>query len=539
MYRGCPGTWEASPSPSKETARDAGRAKSQASRPQHTRREGANRCAGWYRRAEETKRGGMEGEESERLVVPRKRGNRPHRDPVEGRGRRMRDPNRRQTKGYRALNTVSTKLNRIAKLAREMPEVAITSLSHNIDIEWLREAWRRTRKDGAPGVDGQTAQEYERDLEGNLQSLLDRAKSGRYKAPPVKRVHIPKGTGSETRPLGIPTLEDKVLQRSVAMCLSAVYEQSFLDCSYGFRPRRSAHQALSALRESVMDMGQVWVVEVDIRRFFDSLDHSYLREILRERVRDGVILRLIGKWLNAGVLEGTSLSYPSSGAPQGGVISPLLANIYLHHVLDDWIAKRVAPRLKGPVRLIRYADDFVLVFRSEDDARRVYAALPERFAEYGLKLHPSKTRLIDFRQPPYSRKKKPKVSFDFLGFTLFWGRSRKGGWIVQWKTARDRFTRAVARIGAWCRRHRHAPLRWQHAALCRKVRGHYGYFGLTGNARSLRSFLAEVRRLWCKWLSRRNSRARVFWTRFRKIEAHYPLPPVRVIHSIYRHAANP
>jgi group II intron reverse transcriptase/maturase len=323
------------------------------------------------------------------------------------------------------------------------------------------------------------------------------------------------------------------------MVLEPIYEEDFLDCSYGFRPGRSQHDALEALWRSAMSMGGCWVLEVDVQSFFDNLDHGRIREFLDLRVRDGVVRRVIHKWLKAGVMRDGAIQRRETGTPQGGVISPLLANIYLHHVLDDWIAKRVAPRLKGPVQLIRYADDFVLIFRSEEDARRVYAALPERFAEYGLELHPSKTRLIDFRQPPYSRKKKPKVSFDFLGFTLFWGRSRKGGWIVQWKTARDRFTRALARIGDWCRRHRHAPLRWQHAALCRKVQGHYGYYGLTGNARSLRSFLDQVRRLWCKWLSRRNSRARVFWTRFRKIEAHYPLPPVRVTHSIYRHAAKP
>lgn len=449
------------------------------------------------------------------------------------------EPMRRKTIEMPSSETVSTKLDRIAKLAREMPGTAITSLSHHIDLEWLREAWRRTRKDGAPGVDGATASEYERELETNLQSLLDRAKSGRYVAPPVKRVYIPKGKSDEKRPLGIPTLEDKVLQRAVAMCLSAVYEQDFLECSYGFRPRRSAHQALESLREWTMRMGQVWIVEVDIRRFFDSLDHSFLRQILHERVRDGVILRLIGKWMNAGVLEGNELSYPDSGAPQGGVISPLLANVYLHHVLDVWLAERVAPALQGPMHVVRYADDFVLAFRVEHDARRVFAALPKRFEEFGLKLHPSKTRLIDFRQPTIGRKQKPKVSFDFLGFTLYWGRSRKGGWIVQWKTARDRLARSVARVKEWCRKHRHAPLRWQQQALNRKLQGHYSYYGLTGNFRTLGSFHDAVRRLWCKWLGRRHRRARVFWAKFQRLEAHYPLVRPRLVHSVHRPAANP
>ncbi len=219
--------------------------------------------------------------------------------------------------------TVSTKLERIAKLAREMPQAALATLAHNIDIDWLREAYRRTRKDGATGVDRQTAREYANNLDGNLRSLLERAKSGTYVAPPVRRVHIPKGDGSQTRPIGIPTFEDKVLQRAVAMALEAVYEQSFLDCSYGFRPGRSAHQALQLVQSQTVKMAGRWVLEVDIRNFFGTLDHSHLRNIVRKRVRDGVLLRLIGKWLNAGVMEDGAITYPESGTPQGGVVTPL------------------------------------------------------------------------------------------------------------------------------------------------------------------------------------------------------------------------
>ena len=252
---------------------------------------------------------------------------------------------------------MSTRRQRIAELAKQSPQMGFTSLAHLIDIDWLYEAYRRTRSDGAPGVDGQTAQDYEADLAGNLQALLDRAKSGSYRAPPVRRVHIPKGTGPETRPLGVPTFEDKVLQRAVALVLEAVYEQDFLDCSFGFRPGRSAHQALEALRQQTMQMGGGWIVEVDIRKFFDTLDHAHLRDLLQLRVRDGVLLRLIGKWLNAGVLEDGDLSFPEAGTPQGGVISPLLANVYLHYVLDVWFEREVKPRLRGPAFLIRYADD--------------------------------------------------------------------------------------------------------------------------------------------------------------------------------------
>jgi group II intron reverse transcriptase/maturase len=253
--------------------------------------------------------------------------------------------------------TVSTRLERIAKLAREIRDRPLTTLAHHIDVEWLREAYRRTRKDGARGVDGQSAEEYAKHLEENLRSLLDRMKSGTYRAPPVRRVHIPKGDGSETRPIGIPTFEDKVLQRAVAMVLEAVYEQSFYDCSYGFRPGRSAHDACEAQWTAVMQMGGGWILEVDIRKFFDTLDHEHLRTILSQRVRDGVILRLIGKWLNAGVMEHLVLSHPEAGTPQGGVISPLLANIFLHEVLDVWFANDVRPRLSGRAELVRYADD--------------------------------------------------------------------------------------------------------------------------------------------------------------------------------------
>jgi group II intron reverse transcriptase/maturase len=320
--------------------------------------------------------------------------------------------------------TVSTKLERIAKLAQCMRDKPLTTLAHHIDLQWLREAYRRTRKDGATGVDGQTAEQYAADLEGNLQRLLDRAKSGTYKAPPVRRVHIPKGNG-EMRPLGIPTFEDKVLQRAVAMVLEAVYEQEFLDCSYGFRPGRSAHQALDALHGEAMKMYGGWVVELDIRKYFDTIDHEKLREVLRRRVRDGVILRLVDKWLHAGVMEDGALSARESGTPQGGVISPILANIFLHAVLDVWFATGVRPRLRGRAFLVRYADDAVMLFQYEEDARGVMDVLPKRFGRYGLTLHPDKTRLVPFRCPGGRASRGPDKpgTFDFLGFTFHWGKS--------------------------------------------------------------------------------------------------------------------
>jgi hypothetical protein len=251
-------------------------------------------------------------------------------------------------------------------------------------------------------------------------------------------------------------------------------------------------------------------------------------------VRDGVLLRLIGKWLKAGVLEGTAASRSTMGTPQGGVISPLLANVYLHEVLDKWIAETVIPRLRGPVRLVRYADDFVLLFRNEEDARRVFDVLPDRFEKYGLKLHPEKTRLIEFRQPPYRRKERPRVSVDFLGFTLYWGRSRKGGWILKRQTAKASLTRSLHQIRQWCRRYRHLPVRDQHRVLSRKLRGHYAYFGLTGNGAALQRFRHEVQRIWCKWLARRSGRTSGAWRRFWRVTQRYPLPLVKIVHSTYR-----
>jgi RNA-directed DNA polymerase len=429
------------------------------------------------------------------------------------------------------LDNVSTKLQRIAELARKAPTMAIRTLAHHIDVEFLHVAYQQTRKDGAVGVDEQTAADYAVNLEGNLQSLLDRFKLGTYYASPVRRVEIPKPDGSK-RPLGIPTFEDKVLQRAVAMVLNAVYEQDFLDCSYGFRPGRSAHHALEALWHATMDVGGGWVLEIDIRHFFDSVGHGHLRAILDQRVRDGVIRRTIDKWLNAGVQHDGAIRYPDDGTPQGGVISPLLANVYLHEVLDVWFEREVRPRLDGSASLIRYADDATMVFAQEADARRVLSVLAKRFAKYGLTLHPEKTRLIDFRRPPGNGT--GPGSFDVLGFTHFWGPARKGNWVVQRKTSRSRFGRALHRVAEWCRQNRHRSVREQHKMLVAKVRGHYNYFGITGNSRALGRFWYEVKRVWKKWLGRRSGREQMTWERFALLVGRYPLPWPRVVHSVYR-----
>jgi group II intron reverse transcriptase/maturase len=441
-------------------------------------------------------------------------------------------------------DTVFTRQQRIAELAKRAPQMGFTSLNHHLDLQWLQEAYRRTRKDGAPGVDGQTAEEYEKDLEGNLRSLLERAKSGTYRAPPVRRVHIPKGTGGETRPIGVPTLEDKILQRAVVMILEAIYEQDFHDCSYGFRPKCSAHQALAELWRRVMQMGGGWILEVDIRKFFDTLDHARLRELLRLRVRDGVLLRLIGKWLKAGVMEDGAITRPAAGSPQGGVISPLLSNIYLHYVLDEWFERQVKPVLRGRAFIIRYADDFVIGFSDEGDAKRVEAVLPNRFAKYGLTIHSEKTRLVPFQRPPSRQGRQPSGpvqpgTFDLLGFTHYWGRSRRNNRGVKVRTAASRQRRALSTLAAWCRGWRHEPIPQQHYTLSQKMRGHYAYYGVTGNYRSLNRFYYAVRRIWRTWLSRRSWKSPLTWSRFERLLERFPLPPPRVVHSVYRLRAKP
>jgi RNA-directed DNA polymerase len=359
--------------------------------------------------------------------------------------------------GTQDLKTVSTKLERIAELAKRRPGVGLQTLAHHIDLDWLREAERRVRSDGVTGLDGRTAAEYADNLEGNLQSLLDRAKSGNdYRAPPVRRLRVTKGDGSKTRPPGISTFEDTILQTAVAMVLEAVYEQDFLPCSYGFRPGRGAHDALSALSAQTMALGGGWVLRADIDPFFDAVAQAKLREVLSQRVSDGVLTRLVARWLKAGAMDAGVARHPETGALQGGVISSLLANVYLHEVLDAWWERDVRPRMSGRTALVRHADAFVLVFEKEQDARRVGGLLPTRFETYGLKLQPEKTRLVRFERPdsqPLGGDGVPRASFNLLGFTHFWGKSAKGGWVVKRKTMTARLSRTlhgVSRRGAAC-----------------------------------------------------------------------------------------
>ncbi len=405
-----------------------------------------------------------------------------------------------------------------------------TSLHHLIDREWMLEAYRRTRKDGAPGIDGVTGADYEKDLEANLEDLLNRIKSGRYVAPPVRRHYIPKADGTK-RPLGIPTFEDKVAQRAVLMLLEPIYETDFLPCSYGFRRGRSAHDALDDLRKGIIEHRQRWVIDADVSKYFDTIPFSHLRSFLDLRIKDGVVRRMIDKWLNAGVLEEGTVHRPVAGTPQGGVISPELSNIFLHHVLDVWFEKVVKPRIHGECRLVRFADDFVLTFEHRLSGKRVLDVLGKRLGRYGLKLHETKTRYVDFRRKrPYGRHwMATATTFDFLGFTHVWGRSRRGKDVVRQITAKGRFARALKSVHDWCKRHRHLPVEAQRDHLALMIRGHCAYYGLGGNGKRLEWFRYQVIRIWRKWLTRRNRLRRLNWDRMNTLLKRYPLPSVRIV----------
>ena len=423
---------------------------------------------------------------------------------------------------------VLTKQNRIAEIAGSYPKEALHSLSQHIDLEWLYVAYRRTRRDGAVGIDGQSANEYEKNLKENLEGLLDRFKSGSYRAPAVKRVYIPKGDGS-FRSLGIPTFEDKVLQRAVLMVLEPVYEREFHDCSYGFRPKRNAHSALNDLRTGLHGMVGGYVIDLDIRKYFDSIDHQQLRESYQNRIADGVIRRILGKWLKAGVMEEGRLQYQRRGTPQGGVISPLLSNIFLHRILDDWFVKVVKPRMKRSACMVRYADDAVICIKDKNDAKKVFTVLPKRFERFRLTLHPEKTQLINFRR---TNKGKKLETFTFLGFTYYWGRSRRGKKIIKWKTSCERLRKSVRKVHLWCKRNRHERVRDQHRMLSLMLKGHYGYYGTKFNISSLGIFYQQTLRSWHRWLGRRSQKGYIPWESFNSLLTRYPLPTPRIVHSL-------
>jgi group II intron reverse transcriptase/maturase len=429
--------------------------------------------------------------------------------------------------------TVSTKLDRIAEQAVQNPEMQFTTLAHLIDEEFLREAFGHTKKKAAAGVDDVTAEEYAEALDANIAELYQRMRSGRYKAPPVRRVWLEKEDGKQ-RPIGIPALEDKILQRAVTMLLEAIYEQVFYACSHGFRRKKSAHHALREIRENCMNMGIRWILDADIKGYFDSIRRDILREFLRKKMNDGTIIRFIGKWLNAGVMEEGKWTSSETGTPQGGVVSPMLSNVFLHYVLDEWFEQEIKPRLKGRCFLSRFADDFVIGFELESDARRVMEVLPKRFNRFGLTIHPTKTKLIEFGRPNREQTSgKGKGTFDFLGFTHYWARSRRGYWVIKRKTKRKKMQAANKAIWQWCKWNRHMPIREQWQKLCQKLRGHYQYFGIRGNSMSMERYRWYTRMSWKHWLGHRHRSGNISWEAFdAQYGESFPLPMPRIVHNV-------
>ncbi len=425
--------------------------------------------------------------------------------------------------------TVSTQLQEIAQQARQYPERIFTTLAHRMDVDFLREAYSRLNKKGAPGLNKVTAADYAEHLEENLVDLHQRLRSGCYRAPLIKRVWIEKENG-KLRPLGIPEFEDKIVQRAVEMLLSAIYEEKFYDFSHGFRKGRSQHKALHELREQCRQLKINWILIADISGLFDNIDHQKLLGFIRRRVNDGAILRLIGKWLNAGVMEEDRLEYPDKGTPQGGVISPLLSNIFLHYVLDEWITKEVNPRMEGNCFIIRWADDFIIGFQQETDANRIKEVLPKRFNRFGLELHPDKTSLIRFGRPPMNAKGQQKSgTFDFFGFTYYWGRSLKGYPVIKKKTARKRLNRYLKMTWNWCKENRHDPIQEQHKTLVAKLRGYYQYFGVRSNYKAIEAAYEHTEKAWRYWLSRRSHKGKDL---FEFLQECFPLPKPRIVHNI-------
>ena len=429
---------------------------------------------------------------------------------------------------------MSTKYSRIAELAKEDKERKFFSIAHLLTVDALYEAFASLRKDASAGVDGVTYAEYEVGAWENIRKLHDRVKSGQYRAQPLRRVYIPKEDGRQ-RPISIPSLEDKILQKAAVDLLNAIYEQDFLGCSYGFRPGRGPQDALDEVGRVICRRPISYVLEADIRGYFDAIVRGLLTEMVEKRVSDGQLLRLIGKWINVGVVDDGRLQVTEKGTGQGQIISPLLANIYLHYVLDEWFEKVVKPRLKGEAYEIRYADDFILCFQLREDAEKVLDVLVKRFEKYGLRLHPDKTRLIEFGRYALTRSEKPggskPATFDFLGFTHICKRSRRGKFTIHVRTMRKRLKRSLQRIALWCREHRHDPVEAQQRSLNRKLRGHYEYYGRSTNSPRLSEFYQAVRRIWHKWLNRRTRGKPLPWVEYVHLLNRHPLLGPRITRS--------
>ncbi len=472
---------------------------------------------------------------SDRLVVP---ANLPNdatevaAEVGEERGRAKGNTASKTPPGLSAGTDASSALGRVREVARRDKDARFTALLHHVSLGRLRRAYWAIRPRAAPGVDGVTWAEYGQDLEVNLQDLRGRVLSGRYRAKPSRRVYIPKADG-RLRPLGIASLEDKIVQRAVVEVLNAVYEVDFRGFSYGFRPGRSPHDALDALAVGIERKRVNWVLDADIRDFFGRLDRAWLRKFLEHRIADRRVLRLVDKWLAAGVIEDGEWSATEEGSPQGASASPLLANVYLHYVLDvwaDWWRRRQA---HGDVIIVRWADDFIVGFEHERDARRFLAELRERFARFGLELHPDKTRLIEFGRQAAQRRRqrgegKPET-FDFLGFTHICAKSRSGRFWLRRITVSKRMRAKLREVGDQLRRRRHQPIPVQGQWLASVVRGHAAYYAVPGNTDAVSSFRYQVTRHWLAALRRRSQRTRLTWTRMGRLATRW-LPKVRTMH---------
>lgn len=424
------------------------------------------------------------------------------------------------------MEEMSTVELQIAERARKFNEEPLTNLSQFITQDVLYKEFMKLNKYSSAGTDDQDWFDYSRVADQRLPELLTEYKSGRYKAPPVRRVYIQKGKTGK-RPLGIPTIEDKVLQSAVRRVLEPIYEGMFKDFSYGFRPNRSCHKAIEYMFQQVSFGGMRYIIDADIQNYFGSINHGQLRSFLDQRVKDGKVRKMLDKWLKAGILEDETLSYPEKGTPQGGIVSPLLSNIYLHYVLDEWFSEVIQPRLKGRSFIVRYADDFVLGFERAEDANRVMEVLFKRFDKYFLRLHPEKTRMINLNNPERGNR-----SFDFLGFTHYMGKSRKGKPILKRKTSKKKYSEALNKFGEWLKRNRHNKIRDIIHDLNVKLRGYYNYYGITFNSRRLAGFYHQIRRLLYKWLNRRGGKPTWPWERFTQLVSHWcPLLKPRIYHS--------
>lgn len=412
---------------------------------------------------------------------------------------------------------VSTKLRRIVELAKKDKQVKFTSLAHHLTPEFLKESFLSLNRKAAPGVDGVTMEEFREELDANIETLWTMLKEGEYRATSVRRKYIPKSDG-KLRPLGIPTVRDRVVQRATGEIIGAVYEPYFCDCSYGFRPGRSAHDALESLRLTINQSKINYVVEADIKGYFDNVNHKWLMKFLRHRIVDRTVLRLVAKWLKAGIMDNGVVVRDDKGTPQGGPISPLLANIYLHYVLDLWFERRFRRTCEGQTFLVRYADDFVTCFESKDEAYRFLEELRERFAEFGLELSEEKTGVMEFgKNSRHNGKRGPgkdKRTFEFLGYTHYMCKSRKSGYYyVAKKPCRKSRNRFLKRVSEWCKDHRHLSVHAQARRIKKMLQGYFNYFGLSTRRSSLGNVKWHVRRLWIKALRKRSQRHKLTWNK--------------------------